>query len=508
MSCARADGRVVSRLGACAVAALGAVGAMPAAAAQGLRIAPTVSVSETVTNNDIAAPHGRSEAITQLSAGLVAGMQSARTQASVDYALSALFHARDTGRNTSQNTLSASLRSEWYERQGFLTASASIRQGAVSAFGAQPGLSTLPSANVTEVRSLQAAPRWEGFLGPHLRFGVNAAAGLTDAKNTDTGDSSNSALGIRLSPARPGPLGWSVIASRNHSGFDAGKGSGSSRVFATASYPLIDLDLRLSGSAGWERSDVASSQGQSGTTYGLGFDWTPSPRTQVSVNWDRRAFGETYRLAASYRTPLTVWSLNGSRALTDTGSSLLAGARAALFNLYFSDPRFVALAADPVQRTALVEAFIDALPQSALSDAGFLRSSATLDQQASLSAAMRLQRGSVTVTHSRTNSRRADAGAAASDDLASSSNVRVRSSSVAWSHRLTPQMSATMLISQQSGAGQAASQSNDQRSYSLQFSGALGEGASWTLALRRVLHDAAVQAYGESVLTAKLAYRF
>lgn len=508
MSSAHVDGRLAVRFGAGALSALGALGLLPAHAAQGLTIVPTAAVTETVTNNATAAPNGPSEAITRLSAGVRASLQSARTQASLDYALSALVYARDEDRSTSQNTLTATLQSEWYERQGYLSANASIRQSAVSAFGAQPGLSTLPGANVTEVRSLQVAPRWEGFLGPHLRFGLNASAGMTDAKDASAGDGTTSSIDVRLSPARPGPLGWSLLASRNHAGFEAGKGSGSSRAYATVSYPLTDLDLQLSGSAGWERSDVATALARAGGTHGLGLAWTPSPRTQLAANWDKRAFGDTYRLALSYRTPLTVWSLNGSRALNDTGATWQAGARDALFNLYYSAPSFVAVAPDPVQRAALVNAFIAALPQSALADAGFLRSSATLDQAVSLSAAMRLQRGSVTVTHSRTHSRRADAGAVAADDLAASSGVRLRSSSVAWTHPLTPQLSASAVVSVQSGSGQGAGQSNDQRSYSLQCGGAAGAQTSWTLSLRRVLYETASQAYGESVLTASVAYRF
>lgn len=487
--------------------ALGAI--VPAAAqAEGLRIVPTLALTETVTNNATALPQAPSEAITQVSAGVAVTLQSARAQGSLNYALSGLAYARDSDRNTIQNTLTATLQSEWYERQGFLTANASIRQAAISAFGAQPGQSTLPGANSTEVRTLQVAPRWDGALGPWLRIGLGASAGLTDAKDSRTGDSTSTAFDLRLSPAQPGLLGWSLTASRSHSGFDAGSGSGSSRVYASLAYPVSDLDLQLSANAGWERSDVASSQAQAGATHGVGLNWTPSPRTQLSANWDKRVFGDTYRVALSYRTPLTVWSLTGSRSVTDTGATLQAGARSALFTLFYNDPRFVALAADPVQRTALVNAFIDILPQSALADAGFLRSAATLDESVALSAAMRLQRGSVTVSHSRTRSRRADGSTAAADDLALASSLRLRSSSVAWTHRLTPELSGTALLSVQSGVGQTASQASEQRSGSLQLAGGLGAWATWAVSIRRVLYETALRPYGETVLTANMGYRF
>lgn len=495
-------------LGVCVALAFGAAGGGAAWAAQGLTIVPTAALTETVTSNVTGRPDGPSDAITQLSAGLRANLLSARTQAALDYTLSAVVYARDDDRNTSQNALSATLQSEWYERQGFLAANASIRQSAVSAFGAQPGVSALPGANVTELRSLQVAPRWEGFLGPHLRIDLNAAAGLTDAKDTDNGDGATSSAEVRLSPARPGVLGWSLVGSRSRSDFDAGRGSGSTRAYAALSYLLTDLDLQLSGTAGRERSDVASALERSVWTRGLGLNWTPSPRAQLAANWDKRAFGNTHSVSLSYRTPLTVWSLSGSRSLTESGATFQAGARAALFNLFFFDPRFVSLAADPVQRTALVNAFIDALPQSALADAGFLRSAATLDQTVALSAAMRLQRGSVTVTHSRTRSQRADAAATAPDDLAATPSLRMRTSSVAWSHQLTPQLSGTALVSVQTGAGQAASQSSEQRTYSVQLAGKLGAQTSWSLSLRRVLHDTSLLPYGESVLTANLGYRF
>lgn len=493
----------------CVLLCLGSSGIALAQGAPSFLITPSVSLSETVTTNaGLAGSGGQSDAVTRGSLGVNLRNRSGRSQASIDYSLSALAYARQSELNTTQQSLNASLDMEWWERRGFLRAGAAISQGAVSAFGAQPSASSLPTANSTEVRTLQIGPRWQGPLGGDLRFSAQADWTTTDAQSGSNGDSTSSTVQVQVSPNRPGPLGWSVQAIQLGGDFKAGSATGSTRVFGSLSRSFDDLDLQWSANAGYERGDIVSSTNQGSSTWGMGLAWTPSPRTAADLKFDRRLFGNSHSLSLQHRTPLTVWRITSSRALNQSGNTLAAGAAGGVYDLYFA--QFASIEPDPIRRADLVNAFLAQNGLSAASpvDAGFLRSAATIDNRQEISAAWRGVRSTATLTYGRNLSRRANPDIVAADDLAASSTVRTTNWSLSLTHRLTPDLSAGASASLQSGDGAALGQSNRQRVFSTQIGGPLGPKSTWSLLLRRALFDNQLTPYGESTATASYTVRF
>ncbi len=527
VSSRKPTGNAACRAITAAAAALLGAGVGGSALAQSgpaLRITPTASISETLTNNAglVAQQSGVSDAITRGTVGLNLRNRSGRAQGTLDYALSGLAYARQSELNTTQQTLNANLALEWWEKQGFLQASAQIGQGAISAFGAQPNASGLPNANSTEVRTVQLSPRWQGLLFGDIRLGANAQWSASNAKNSSVGDSTSSQLSLDLSPFRAGPLGWSVQASRQNGNFGTGTGigtgtgtgtgSGSNRLFATLTRAIDDLDLRWSANFGRERGNQTTLDQRSATTWGLGLVWTPTPRTSADLKYDQRLFGQAHTINLQHRTPLTVWRFSSSRALNESGSSLGPTGVGSLYDLYFA--QFASVEPDPFRRADLVNAFLvqNGLTSVSTAGTGFLRSAATIDNRQDISAAWRGVRNTATITYGRSQSRRANpgliAGLIAADDLAVSQTVNTEIWSLSASHRLTPSLSATATASLQTGDGVALGQSSRQRSFSAQIGGPAGPQSTWSLVLRRALFETQLVPYGESTAIASLTMRF
>ena len=473
-------------------------------------LTPSVSISETLTNNAgrIGQQRGESDAITRGTVGVNLRNRSGRAQGALDYSLSGLAYARQSELNTTQQSLNANLALEWWEKQGFLQATAQIGQGAVSAFGAQPNASGLPTANLTEVRTISLAPRWQGPLFGDLQLSASGQVGMSDAQGGAQGDSTTSQLSLQVSPRSAGPVGWSVQASRQSGDFRAGSANGSSRVFGSVSRALDDLDLRLSVNTGYERGNQASTNQGSANTWGLGLTWTPTPRTSADLKYDQRLFGASHAVSLQHRTPLTVWQFTSSRGLNESGSSLGAAGAGSLFDLYFA--QFASVEPDPIRRADLVNAFLaqNGLAGTSTAGTGFLRSAATIDNRQDISAAWRGVRNTATVSYGRSRSQRANPSLIAADDLAASRSVNTETWSLSASHRLTPSLSASATASLQTGDGVALGQSSRQRSFSTQIGGPLGAKATWSLVLLRALFETQLTPYGESTAIASVTMRF
>lgn len=472
-------------------------------------LTPAVSVSETVTNNiGGAGIAGPSDAITRATAGLRLVNRTGQSKAMVDYALSGLVYARNSERNTHQQSLQSLLDLEWFEQRGLLQAAATISQGAVSAFGAQPTASALPTTNVVEVRTGRLSPRWDGPLGESLRLNALGQVLVTDAAGSSTGDSTSYSGSLQISPYRRGPLGWSLQLAQQGSRFSQGRSSNTVRVLGGLSRELDELDLRLVANAGYERGSVVSGDSRSAANWGVGVTWAPSPRTLGEVSYDRRLFGNSYAVSLEHRTPHTVWRALTSRRLNESGTDGVGTNIGTAYDLFFA--QLASVEPDPVRRADLVLAFLaqNGIDPGTSVSAGFLRSATTIDNLQQLSAAWRGPRSTATVTYTRNRSQRANALVLADDDLSNSLVVVTTSWSLLLTHRLTPELTASTSVTVQSGDGDAAAQSSRQRSFTAQVGGALGAKSNWSVALRRALYETSLVPSGETTAIATYTVRF
>ena len=289
-------------VGPLVVSALVALPPLRAMAAEP-RVQLNGSLTQTFTDNYLlTGTQPESDAVTRLTAGVGLTSQSGRTKGFLNYALSGIVYARHSEINQLQNTLNANFSAELSEGRSRVDVRAAISQAAVSAFGLQPGINSPNRVNATELRYLNVAPVVYGPLGPFLRYTATLNAALSDAKGTDLGDSTLTTATVRMEPITPQRLGWAVDGTAGKSVYKAGRTTTSSRLNGTATYPITELDLTLSASAGAEINDLNTLQRKRYITHGVGAVWSPSARTSLTANFDERSFGRTHNLSFEHRT--------------------------------------------------------------------------------------------------------------------------------------------------------------------------------------------------------------
>ncbi len=495
---------VIAAASACLGTATQAAG--EAVGGRSLALVPSLSVTQSVTDNHLLTPTGRSDAITQVTAGLGLRSRASAVQGLLDYSLTGALHARHSSRNQVQHALNASANAELVENRLQLAASARVSQGAVSAFGAQPGTGGTTDANSTEVRTLQVTPILRGQMGPWMQYTASLSHTLTDASGRANGDSSATSVTVRIEPRTRSRLGWSIDASQQSSDFKQGRATQSNRLFGGLRYDLDDLDLELRANGGVERSDLTSLQRQGAGTWGVGAVWAPSPRTRFSADFDHRAFGRSHSVSAEHRMARLSFRYRNARSLSTSGS-LSQGGQDVVYQLVALE---FASITDPVVRDAairrrLIELNLD---PARVPSVGFLSSAATLQDSQEVSVVWSGRRDSVSASINHSKTQRADTLSGADDDLGQSGAVALSNLTVSWSHRLTPASTLAMSLTAVRGNGDTATQSNRQNRVELVYSTSLTPQSFASFSLRRGLYKTALQPYDETALTASYGIRF
>jgi uncharacterized protein (PEP-CTERM system associated) len=503
-----ADGRRAVALAAAAWCAVGTAAAQQASGGRSLTLTPTLSISQTLTDSYRAPSAGaerRAEAITTVSPGLRLVSRTGRLQGSLDYSLGAVLHARDSEANDLQHRLAASGRAEIVQGHLDVNAAASITRLPTSAFGAQSVDGTLTDLNQSEVRTLSLQPVLRGVLGGVL--GVQASANASRSDGGSQIGSRSTGASLSLSPAAVGRvISWSLQGSRQTSNFDGGRETTIDRAVASV-IVRPDAELQVTVRGGVERSDLASVESREYENYGAGLLWTPTPRTRVSIDGDRRQFGEAHQLALEHRMRRSVWRYTDIRSINDGTSSNGVGNSVTAYDLFFE--LFASQEPDPFLRDLLVRDFLTRNgidPATRLGGGGFLTSAVSILRRQELSFALSGQRTTWTVSAYRTSSERGDTLSGASDDLAAGP-VTQRGLSVTVNHRLTPISSLSLNVSSQRSRSDAAGR-NGLDSVALGWNTRLGRSSNLALTVRHAEHDDDTEPYAENAVTAAFSTRF
>ena len=517
--------------------ALGLAFAVRTASAQesgAFTVTPTFSISEALTDNrNLSATNKQAEATTTISPGVRISRRSARVQGSLDYSLNAIVHARDSSRNNVQNALSAAFNAEVIEQHAFVSASASISQQSISAFGVQTPSNSITDSNRTEVRTLSVSPSLRGRLGEFANLEARTTLSTTSNGSAQMASSNSMSTTLRAFGSR-GPFGWSADASESSSDFDRGRKTKQGQSSLNLNYRL-DVWWRADFRATRETNDVITSQTQTRHSIGAGFTWTPNPdlsaslratresndaspsgtgdrnsweggldwapleRTRISFNREQRFFGTSQRFSFQHRMARSVWSYSDTRDISTNATGNPGTGVVSSYDLLFA--QFAVTIPDPIQRDLFVRAVLG-IPQ------GFLTNAVTLRHSQSATVLLQGVRTNISLSAFATDSRRLDSVSTAEDDLSRFGNVRQHGHSITVSYQLAPNTSANFGYNQTATAGSGTQSGNSQRSFTLSASTLLAQRASLSLSLRHVVFDSAAQPYTENGATAAFSIRF
>ncbi len=477
---------------AVACAAMGSAWAQSAGAPRAVVIEPSVSITQTITDNLRLTPEKSADAITQLTAGLRMSSRTGRVQGALDYALNGYVYARGSGRSDLQNTLNASGRMDVVDNWFSIDASAAITQQTISAFDVQGVDPALGSSNRTEQRSFQIAPSWRGTLAGLVDYRATIAHGASRSDARDSlGNSTTTSGSLTISGRRSVPFGWSATISRRQLDYDASRATEEDAARVSLTY-IATPELQLSSSLGRERTNLTSLDKESNVTWGFGADWSPSPRTRLTAQQSHRSFGNSYNLAFEHRMPRTTFRLSSSRDIQDPSS-----------------PGSSRFGLDMDKLLAEIRAIPDPVLRNQVSrELGFLFGSATLQSRVDASVRYQGLRTSFSAIVADTSSSRLDPLAAVSGDLGQSDTVRQRLYSFGIDHRLTPVTSLGLSLSRQRNAGEQNSLSNVLTTWMLSLTTVAGPRANATVSARHVVFDSSTSPYTENAVVATYGLKF
>lgn len=486
---------------------------------------PRAAVTETYTNNiNLSSTDQRSELITQLSAGLRFASNAGRVRGFADYTLSGLLYARGSAANGFQNALNASLTGEVIERRVFVDVIGTISQQAISAFGTQSTDPTLANPNRTEVRTFRVSPYARGRIANLASYEVRLTRSTTHTNSALASNvSTSSASGRLIGDSAGRRFGWSIDGLRETTDFTLAPRREQSRVNGALTF-IPDPQLQLSLLGGRESNNYTTLDTVSYTTRGVRLNWTPSPRTAVLLEKQRRFFGDSHIVSVTHRMARSAVVFTDTRNVALSSGLLQFGTLMTAFDYFFK--LFEGAIPDQDARTKLVNQFLAdrGYTPGDLVGTGFLTTSTSVQRLQQLSFSAFGLRDTITFMASRSDAERLDTASLLGGvgvgltgvglgDFNTFTRIRQQAFGTTLTHRMTPQSTLSLSLTQQRNQGDnlvtGAAQSTILRSGTANWSVRLNPRAFASLAARHQRFGGTNSAaYRESALIANFSLQF
>ena len=294
--------------------------------AQGIdwRFEPSVGATTTYTDNVRQSASNTEDA---LILGITPGFSlrshgSRRIQASLQYGLSGITRLGGGDENDLFHNLSAIGKAEIVEDFLYLDGSANISQELISLLGSGSDAST-NSSNRATVGTYSLSPNIKKRLGSFATAQARyTTSGAIFGNNAASNSNANALSAGVASGPRFNDLNWRVDYSiRKVNNQDVGD-STFERIGAQLGY-AISRQFRIFGTVGLEKNDYLSSTKTDGSSYSMGFGWSPTRRTSVEASVGERYFGRTFSFSGNHRTRISRWNIRYSEDVSDITQQFL-----------------------------------------------------------------------------------------------------------------------------------------------------------------------------------------
>lgn len=434
-----------------AIAALCAL-ASPGIHAQTWRIAPSVAIESTWTDNVdlLSSGQRRSDWVNQITPGFGFSENGAHTKLSGSVSLPMLVYARTSSNNYVAPEANVAGTLEAIDNFLFVDASANVSQRYLSPFGAQPNNLANATQNRYTAQSYSVSPYVKGVARDGVDYELRQKSSWTNANGISTGAGANGSYTSEVTAhvaQGPRPGSWRVEYARSDMLFKGQQALGgqdreTTQIGRAILGYRVDASTTLAASGGYEDNDFFSTR-ERGATYGAVVEWRPDGRTSLTARAEHRFFGASYDVSFDHHTPLTMWSFKATRNLTSYPQqlgTLPAGADVASL----LDALFASRVQDPAQRQALVDEAIRqrGLPSSLTSALALYAQQITLAESQTGTFGILGARNSIFVTAY--HSRNEPIGESTTDVILPllaqlTNNTQVGANAV-WTHQLAPNL--------------------------------------------------------------------
>lgn len=423
-------------------------------------IVPRIGVTETLTDNiNLTATDKQTGLISELSPGVRIDARTARLRMFLDYQLNGIFYSTGDNGNQAQSALSAFGTVEAIDNWLFVDFSGQISQELINPFGQQSASNVYDTRNTTQAQTYSVSPYIRGQLGGSADYLLRYNMAVTNAQDSAISDVTLSQwLGQIRGNTRFQNLNWAIDGSQQNTNYSQvgllpERDYDDTRIRAVLSYRLFP-DLRLSGSGGWESNNYQSRDNESQGTYGAGFDWTPTERTQASGFWEHRFFGTGHNFLLSHRFPLSAIRYTDTKDVSLIPDQFTNTGLGTVYDQY--SEIFASLIPDPVNRDAYIRNLLNqaGIAPDAQAINNYLTNRPQVQRNQQLSLVLYGSRNSITFLAGRSKSQPLTLAPNGIDGIVSEAGtVDQRGYAVSYSHRLTQLTGLNLLASRRKTKG-------------------------------------------------------
>jgi uncharacterized protein (PEP-CTERM system associated) len=481
--------------------------------ARAWNIVPRVSLTETLTDNiNLSSTDKQSGLISQLSPGVRIDARTARLKMYFDYALNGIVYSTGNNGNQAQNALNTFGTLEAIDNWLFLDFSGQISQQIINPFGQQSPSNVYNIRNTTETSTYRLSPYIRGQLLGSADYFLRYNASVTNYQNSSLSDITLSQwIGQVRGNTRFPNLNWTIDGSQQNTDYRGGRDYEDGRLRGVLIYRVFP-EFRLRGSGGYESNNYQSINNEGQSTYGYGFDWTPTERTQASGFWEHRFFGTGHNVLLSHRFPLSSIIYTDIKDVSLTPDQSASAGLGTIYDQYFQ--LFANLIPDQGDRDIYVRNFLNqiGIAPNAQAVSNYVANRPLVRRDQRLSMVLYGSRNSLTFIAGRTDSEALTVLGNNTGFAGDASRIVQQGYSVAFSHRLTPDTGLNLLGSRmESQSGFTNNLDTTTTTYQIGVSTRLGTKTFGSLNARHTdfnANNSVVGSYNENALIAFLSMVF
>ena len=304
---------------------------------------------------------------------------------------------------------------------------------------------------------------------------------------------------------------WNVRYFWDHVDYERARDTTQTSIAASMRH-LVTPFLGLLANVGYEDNDfISTTTSPKGSFWSLGFDWSPTPRTQLAVTSGRRYYGPSHSLLFAHRTRLTVWNASYTESVTTYRQEVLAPIETSTAAQL--DTLFLTRFPDPVARQQAVNDFIavSGLPPTLIAPVNFFTNQFYLNKTFSASVGLQGPRHTFFVNAFETTRESQSVGLPAdAGDFAATATVNQVGGGVVWTWRVTAQDFSTMSVGYNRSETPGLSREDTRRYVRATYVHQFTPKMSGSLNYHRLDNDStsASSSYVENQISAQLQMRF
>jgi len=492
-------------------APLGLMAASPVLAQQqAFRVAPFFRVTETITDNAGLrnAGEAKSDWITLLSPGLSVDARGARVTGSFSASVNAAHYGNGTSADSTNVAFNGRGSIMAWENRLYVDLNGSVSRMATSVFGARPA-DTVTGTNQTQVSVFNISPYFTTRFGNTGSLQLRYTQGVSDSGSAAMARTTSQSWSLNASdPRMTGRLGWGLNVLDQTSDNSASSRQLKQQTARLTGMAQVMPELMLRLIVGAESNNYRISN-QSSSIYGVGADWTPTPRTRVAATVEDRFLGTGYTLTADHRSSQMVYRASLSKDVTTTSNSMLSPLSYADF---FFEPlmrQYASLYPNVSEREAFVRQLLVNMPQGQVYQP-VLTNATYLDKRLQVGATYLGQRNSLgLVVFQSLRDSLVERDFAVSNDLQAGSQLRTTGATLTFSHQVSglTNLNASFSSTRSRNEG-LVSQSSDSRLLTVGVSSRLTPKATGMLNARRNEGSYTTSDYTENAVIGSLAIQF